>query len=199
MILFKTIAGILLFSLPIWLFVAYVFWSIKQKRRKFWSNILDIFNQKGIVITSEIPADKKDIFSLSGTFGDFRVIVYDSSFGSVKSRVAFTKTEIRLTNQKHPFPDISIARWGNSNVKTDNQEFDNLFKIQSKQKDEIKDLFTNKIILEFLSQKNEFTDGGIASSGNTLSFTIPGLVTSNKKKQQYLSMFDLTLLLNKND
>ncbi len=181
---FKTVVGIFLFSLPIWLLVAYVFWSAKQKYRKFWNTMIAIFNQKGIVITTEIPTDKNGISCLSGTFNNCKILVYDSSFGSIKSRVSFTKTEIRVAN--HSFPDLSIARWGNSNVKTDNQEFDKTFKLNSNQKERIKEVLTNKVITELLSRKNEFKEGGIACSGNSLSFTIPNLVTSNKEKEQYL-------------
>ncbi|MGL5888542.1 MAG: DUF3137 domain-containing protein [Bacteroidia bacterium] len=145
------------------------------------------------MITTEIPTDRKDIACIAGVFMGNKILISDNSIGNYKHRLQYTQTEIHL-NEK-VLPNFSISRWGNANVKTGNRDFDELFVIQSTEPEEAKKILTVKIISEFILRQKEFNEGRIECLGNKLIFTVPGIIISDKKKQQYLSLFNLSTFL----
>lgn len=201
----NALATVILVILLLSPFALIIFFAVRFQRRmleRSWNNIQDLFSEYRIRLTSVVPENKRVIPDIYGETVDYKVRVYSYYVGTGKSRTLITTAIFDLN--KFQLPAFVLGReniftkvgevLGIKDIKTGDEEFDKIFRLQSHSENETIQFFNDQLLRLFNDEKKGFY-GKIESKGNRITVNYYGMPGFKIGLKHFKVLFKMTLAL----
>lgn len=189
-------------------FALIIYFALRYQRRMLaqsWENILNIFEENKIRVTSKIPEKTTVIPDVYGDTSAYQVRVYSYYVGTGKSRSLITSAVFSL-KQTH-LPDFTLSReniftkagesLGIKDIKTGDHEFDKTYRLHSANESAVLPFFNDQLISVLNENKKSFY-GKYESKGNSFTLSYYGMPGFKIGYKYFQTLFQLALVILKN-